>query len=1152
MNNYYKTLDKAMNIIAPGSRFTQSKILEDSIKDVLINKYGIQWAAAQKDLFLNCYESLNNGCEKKSYAGDIPYFYSMYYMLINIPKLQLVLLQLMRRKKLSRKLRVLDIGSGVGTTTFALLDLITLLDNLCELYGEECFFDKVEIYSIEEHEDNIKVYAENVSYYLSRLNNISNIEKITITPPKQVNVTGHTITGNYDLVVLGDSTDELEYNSRKQLLSQLSKNLTTNGDIILIEPATESASKSLHRLKKDVYNTTNLIGIAPCGSCELSYQCWSFSTCDIANSELIGYIDSLYAEKYDSKYLDGSYGNSFKWRYSILSNSCPSDICTNLSVLLETETTVKVNIVGNRIGNSYKFCDGHGGQGVIVGEDIELGYYVYGDFIEFTNIVIDKSNDLKIVVSSNSQVNNYYSNSDRSKYIFNNVNKDNLTYLLKRLWGFNNFREGQFDLIKGALMGKDILGILPSGAGKSICYQLPALLGNGVSLIVSPLKSLIEDQIIHLNKIGFEFADYIDGSKSDAEKRQTLRRFKAGSLKVLYVTAEKLQMRDFQLELKEVLKNFSLDYFIIDEAHCSSEWGHDFRASYLKLSDAVTTIGPANIIAVTATASPKVKEDILNIFRINKDKVICSKPLARNEISFQVINLPIENTKEIKLRKALMEDIPMILHKENIHDVHKLGSGIIFTIYGIARGATTRSYGTKHILNEVRLCGIESNLYHSKLSDIERSDIQDKFQADKFPLLVSTKGFGVGIDKSNIRYTIHMCYSNSLEAYYQEVGRAGRDRQHAHSIIISRARTQACIQHQDSISNYEPKCINGWRCEYTIGIKCDYGMQAKFISEAYPNADEMTRTLNKCHQFLVQISNGNPKFTFAIDSKNSGKYQTYLFYFQMQGIIVNYYTLSYMDDGSMEFEVEVNRSIFILPNSTNVIERIVMSLQNIKKQKYNMLQSIWEYVNNDTKCRRQFLMEYFQDPVSYGIEGCEFCDIEGISNEKSISETRNLRINKLFIDYQRLMASNSFEYALAKELFNIMYEENEQERAKIRAMKHLEDYTENPVALYFRSLITLKRDKTDAYARNLAFELVSTFFRNNETTAVIGVLNDIIDIDEKLAEDILIMNETLVNNVDVANHLIKELKSNTTSVIVYKLFMNSKINNLNNKLVRRH
>jgi len=478
---------------------------------------------------------------------------------------------------------------------------------------------------------------------------------------------------------------------------------------------------------------------------------------------------------------------------------------------------------------------------------------------------------------------------------------------------------------------------------------------------------------------------------------------------------------------------------------------------------------------------------------IKEENVICAKSLDRDEISFQVINLPIESGKESTLRKALLEDIPTILHKKTIHDLHKDGSGVIFTIFATAKGSTTRPYGTKYILNEVREHGIESNLYHSKLSDIERSEIQDNFKTDKFPLLVTTMGFGMGIDKSNIRYIVHMCYSNSLEAYYQEVGRAGRDGQHAHAVIISRARTTECIQHQDSLNDYEPQCIYGWRCKYTSGAKCDYGMQAKFISDNYPNADEMTRNLNECYQFLVQTS-----------------------------------------------------------NLASVIERIVTRLQSYKRQKYNMLESIWEYVNNDTKCRRQFLMDYFQDPVSYGRLGCGFCDVEGISEDKSISVTRALKINQLFIDYHSLMATNRFDYDKANELLKIMTEENEQESAKIRAMKHLEENADNPVALYFRSLITLKSDKADAYARNQAYELVSSIFRNKGTKAAIGVLNDIIDIDTKLAEEILMMNEPLIIKVEVANSLMKELKSDTIREIVYKLFINSKINNMNNKLGRRH
>lgn len=397
-----------------------------------------------------------------------------------------------------------------------------------------------------------------------------------------------------------------------------------------------------------------------------------------------------------------------------------------------------------------------------------------------------------------------------------------------------------------------------------------------------------------------------------------------------------------------------------------------------------------------------------------------------------------------------------------------------------------------------------------------------------------------------------MCYSNSLEAYYQEVGRSGRDGQHAHAMIISRARTPDCIQHQESINNYEPQCVYGWRCKYTNGTKCDYGMQAKLVSDNYPNANEMTRNLNECYQFLVQNSKGNPKFTFSINSANSRKYQTYLSYFQTQGIIINYYSLSYLDDGSVEFEVEVNQNVFIVSNLASVIEPIVTRFQSFKRQRYNMLESIREYVNNNAKCRRQFLMDYFHDPVRYGIEGCKFCDVEGISEVKPISVTRALKIDQLFTDYHSLMASNSFDYANANKLLKIMYEENQQESAKIRAMKQLEDNTDNLVALYFRSLITLKRDKADAYARNQAYELVSSIFRNIGTKAAIGVLNDYIDIDGKLAEELLIMNESFIINAEVANYLMKELKTDTTRGIVYKLFITSKIDNINNLFGRRN
>ena len=1151
MSSSYKILDKAINIIAPGNRFTQSKVVEDSIKDVLINKYGSNWKE-QNDLFFNSYEFLRKDFRKESYCGDVSYFYLMYYMPLNIPKVQLVFLQLMKKKNLPRELNILDIGSGVGTTAVAILDLIALLDNLCELYGTGSFFDRVNISAVEGSGDNINVFKENLSFFKERLNKISSIEKVTLNPPVLANIEKSDIQGNYDLVILSNVISEIKfYPDRKNLIIKLSGNLKKSGGLMIIEPASRSRAESMNRLKYEICDTTNLKSIAPCGTCEKCRQCWIYQTCDIANSELISYVDRLYEVKHTSKYEDTFYNDRLKWAYCILSYDYKEKVCSDLSTLPNNvPTKVKVHIVGNRRNNAYAVCDGKGNKGRLVGKDVELSFFKFGDFIDAENVTVSRLRDtFRISFLSDSQVFKHYSNPRTSKTIFPEINAESLVYLLNRLWGFNTFRDGQIELIKGALNGNDILGILPTGAGKSVCYQLPAILGNGVSLVVSPLKSLIKDQITNLKNVGFEFVDYIDGSKTPDEKAKTLSRFKAGSLKLLYLTPERLQMRNFQLELFEVLKNHSIDYFIIDEAHCASEWGHDFRPSYLKLIDVAKAFKTSRIIAVTATASPKVKEDILNIFHIKKKNVITSHSLDRDEISFQVINLPIEASKDEYLKKALLQDIPRTLQEIDINDINRFGSGIIFTIYASPRGVNTYPFGTDYILDRVREMGIEANLYHSQLKDNEREKIQDQYKQDMFPLLVSTKGFGMGIDKPNIRYIVHMCYTNSLEAYYQEAGRAGRDRQHAHSIIISRSRTQECVKHTNNIAEFEPKCIGKWKCYYTDAVICDYGMQARFISNNYSDAQTTQKELKQFYHNLVQASGGQNEFHITKYS-NTNKYEKYLFYFQMHGVIKNYYISSYMGKNGVKFGIEVNPDKFNMTNIGNVIVKIVNRLENFKKQKYNMLESIWQYVDNKSRCRRQFLLDYFQDKASIGEEGCKFCDIEGISEEKAILANRSLKIDKLYSEFQKLMELNDFDYPQVKSLLNEIYEECEHEGITVRAMKHLEDYTDNLVALYFRTIITLKRDQADAYARNQANDLIALLLKKRKIDTCAYIINDFIDIDEKLAILFLLSNENLIADSRVADSLINDLKTEATKECVYKMFFDNRIVNLNNTLIR--
>lgn len=326
--------------------------------------------------------------------------------------------------------------------------------------------------------------------------------------------------------------------------------------------------------------------------------------------------------------------------------------------------------------------------------------------------------------------------------------------VLKDVFGYTTFRPGQEKVVDLVLKGENVLAVMPTGAGKSMCYQIPALVNSGLTLVISPLISLMKDQIDSLKQNGINAAA-LNSATPQEEVNPILRQAYEGKIKLLYVTPERLAMDYFRYQL-----NFlDISLVAVDEAHCISQWGHDFRPAYRQIMDGVKSIkSNPNILALTATATPSVQKDIAEQLQIpNKNYVITS--FARPNLSFKVVDNP-KNTN---------------LYLLDYIKKHPNESGIIY--------ASTRKH-VEELTDYLAQNGILTASYHAGLSNEERSDVQDAFQFDKVQVIVATNAFGMGIDKRNVRFVIHANSTPNLESYYQEAGRAGRDGERCEGIMI--------------------------------------------------------------------------------------------------------------------------------------------------------------------------------------------------------------------------------------------------------------------------------------------------------------------------------------------------------------------------------
>lgn len=381
------------------------------------------------------------------------------------------------------------------------------------------------------------------------------------------------------------------------------------------------------------------------------------------------------------------------------------------------------------------------------------------------------------------------------------------TKVLKQYWGYDSFRPQQIPLIEAILSGQDTIGLLTTGGGKSICFQVPAMMREGICLVISPLIALMKDQVEQLKAKKIPALAYY-GSQPLETRKKIMDYALDGKLKFLYIAPERLQSKEFQQHLKDI----KINYIVIDEAHCISQWGYDFRPSYLAIPKVYTLTNDIPRIALTATATPFVVQDIAEKLRLNTPKIVQGS-FFRPNLSYQI------HPTEKKI-----EQLAQIIKQIN-------GSGLVYV---------HRRNAAEELSQQLKeYFGIQADYYHAGLSMEQRNKKQNHWLQHPNAIIIATNAFGMGIDNPKVRFVIHYHLPDSLEAYFQECGRAGRDGEKSYAITLLAAND--VIQKEDLIKNYPTPeetintlilLFNFYEIPFETGLGSEYEFEVdKFIQK---------------------------------------------------------------------------------------------------------------------------------------------------------------------------------------------------------------------------------------------------------------------------------------------------------------------------------
>lgn len=589
--------------------------------------------------------------------------------------------------------------------------------------------------------------------------------------------------------------------------------------------------------------------------------------------------------------------------------------------------------------------------------------------------------------------------------------------LLQKYWKHQSFRSPQEQIINAVVNNQNVLALLPTGAGKSLCFQIPTLLKDGICIVISPLIALMEDQVNSLQKKGIK-AIALNSKYNKKETIQAFDNMRFGEYKFLYLSPEKLQSE----YILEKISQLKVNLIAVDEAHCISEWGHDFRPAYLKISTLKKILPKTNTIVLTASATPKVMEDIVNNLLLENIQIF-KKSFFRDNLALKLIKTDnvLENLKQILL---------------NINE-----PVIIYT--------NTRK-NCINISNYLNNCHFKSNYYHGGLQNDEKLTSLNNWLKQITPIMVATNAFGMGIDKSNVRAVIHTSIPNSIENYMQEVGRAGRDGKKSIAYLIYNesiifefknflnkgiANTQFCKEvyikinqfYQISPGEFSENTyafnLQNFCSIYNFPILKTYNALNILENE---NIIEIQQNVNKksalktivSSSYLFDYEKRNPKLDaiLKIILRNyGGTFDQFIPISEIR--IAKKLNIPKQHVIKLLIQLDFDKIIiykkantdsqlkFLVPREDNfIINRISRNIENKNKTKIKKADAIIEYILNDKICRNIQLLEYFGEN---NIEKCNICDVcisQKKNNQKIDFEKISFKIITLFSTMKQLRA----------------------------------------------------------------------------------------------------------------------------------------------------